>query len=151
MIMTSESWIALAALIFAILGSSAAFIMALYTNKNEILRQMTDDKEALENDLQALRMSAYEEYKTLRKEIGDSATVARKEFGETVYAIREKMTQIELWIRDQLADTRHTLTGSMDMRHSIVIEKLEKNEDRVRKLELDAARSNAQSPRQISP
>ena len=134
--MTSESWIALGALIFTIIAATAAAVVFLAGNKNEILARMADDKESIDEELNALRMSAYEEYKTLRKEIGDATSVARVEFGETILAMREKITQVELWTRDQLSEARHTIIGGMDMRHSIVTEEIEKVEDRVRLLEL---------------
>lgn len=86
-------------------------------------------------------MSAYEEYKTLRHEMHEGASMSYREFGESVAAIREKVTQVELWIRDQLSNTRHTLGGSMDMRHSIVEEKLEAINERLRQLELSGART----------
>ena len=138
--MTAETWITLGALVFTMFVSAVGAVAFLNKNKNEILKQMQDDKESIETELMAIRMSAYEEYKTLRKEIGDTALIARKEFGETVLAIREKVNQLELWTRDQLTETRHTFAGSMDMRHSIAIEKIEKTDDRLRQVELFAAR-----------
>ncbi len=137
--MATESWIALSALAFTVLLSSGGLVAILFSHKNEILNKMAEDKESTDQELMAIRMSAYEEYKTLRKEIGDVASISRKEFGDTIHSIREKVTQVELWVRDQLTDTRHTLTGSMDMRHNIVVEKMEKTDDRVRVLELHAA------------
>jgi hypothetical protein len=137
--MTGELWAALGALIFAVLGGSVTSVATLFNHKNQILEQMAKDKESTDQELMAIRMSAFEEYKTLRREIGEVASISRKEFGETIVALREKVTQVELWVRDQLTETRHTLTGSMDMRHTIVVEKLEKTDDRVRELELFAA------------
>ncbi len=134
--MTSEAWIALGALVFTILAATAAAVIFLSGSKNEILQRMADDKESIDEELMALRMSAYEEYKTLRREIGEATSVARVEFGETILAIREKITQVELWTRDQLSETRHTILGGMDMRHSIVTEEMEKIEGRIRLLEL---------------
>ncbi len=87
--MTSESWIALGALIFTIIAAVAAAVTFLSGNKNEILQRMADDKESIDKELDTLRMSSYEEYKTLRKEIGDATSVARVEFGETILAMRE--------------------------------------------------------------
>jgi hypothetical protein len=138
--MTGELWAALGALIFTIFGASVASVTTLFNHKNQILEQMAKDKESTDQELMAIRMSAFEEYKTLRREIGDVASISRKEFGETIVALREKVTQVELWVRDQLTETRHTLNGSMDMRHTIVVEKLEKTDDRVRELEMFAAK-----------
>lgn len=132
-------WIQLGALAFTIFASAISLVAILYSHKNQILHRMAEDKESIDGELTALRMSAYEEYTTLRKEIGESSSIARVEFGETVRAIREKITEVELWTRDQLSETRHTLIGGMDMRHSIAIEKIEKAEDRMRLLELFSA------------
>lgn len=132
-------WIQLGALAFTILVSAMGLVAILFSHKNQILTRMSEDKKSIDDELNALRMSAYEEYKTLRQEIGDSSSIARVEFGETVLAIREKITQVELWTRDQLSETRHTLIGGMDMRHNIVTEMIEKNEDRMRLLELFCA------------
>ncbi len=134
-----EAWIELGALIFTILASAMGSVAILYNHKNQILTRMANDKESIDDELMALRMSAYEEYKTLRKEIGDATSIARVEFGETIRAIREKITEVELWTRDQLSETRHTLIGGMDQRHVIGIDMIEKIEDRMRLLELFSA------------
>lgn len=134
-----EAWIEIGALMFTILASAVGSVAVLYKNKNEILDRMVKDKESIDEELKAIRMSAYEEYKTLRKEIGEATSVARVEFGETIRAIREKITEVELWTRDQLSETRHTLIGGMDQRHVISIEMIEKIEDRMRLLELFSA------------
>lgn len=134
-----EAWIEIGALMFTILASAVGSVAVLYKNKNEILDRMAKDKESIDEELKAIRMSAYEEYKTLRKEIGEATSVARVEFGETIRAIREKITEMELWTRDQLSETRHTLIGGMDQRHVISIEMIEKIEDRMRLLELFSA------------
>lgn len=139
--MTAEAWAAIAALIFAILVATATSVTVLFNHKNQILKQMTDHKESTDQELTAIRMSAFEEYKTLRRELVDIASISRREFGETINAIREKVTQVELWTRDQLASTRHTLMGGMDVRHNILIEKLEKTDGRVRGLELYSAKN----------
>lgn len=127
-----EAWIELAALMFTILVSAMTSVAVLY-------RRMAADKESIDDELLALRMSAYEEYKTLRKEIGDATSIARVEFGETIRAIREKITEVELWVRDQMSETRHTILGGMDQRHVIALEMIEKIQDRMRLLELFAA------------
>ena len=108
-------------------------------NRNQILNRIEKNKEELNEELAAIRISAYEEYKILRKEMVDATTMAYREFGETVFGIREKVTQVELWIRDELKETRHTLQGGMDMRHSITDEKMEKISDRVRQLEISGS------------
>lgn len=122
-------WVALAALIFTVIASAVSSVVFLYS-------KMNSDKKELEDDLQVLRMSSYEEFKTLRKEIGEASSIARMEFGETISAIREKVTQVELWMRDQLSQTRHTLIGGTDQKHMIAIEKIEETDNRVRKLEI---------------
>ena len=86
-----------------------------------------------------MRIAAYEEYKTLRHEMHESSSISSREIGETIYGIREKVNQVEIWIRDQLRDHRHTLQGSMDMRHKITDEKIDKLNDRIRQLEIDHA------------
>jgi len=131
-----DGWIALGILVLTIIVSAIGIVAVLFKNKNVILAKMTQDKEAIDIELMGIRLSAFEEYKTVRKEINELASISRKEFGETILAMREKLTQIELWVRDQLSDTRHTLVGGMDMRHSIALEMIEKMQDRLRALEL---------------
>lgn len=131
-----QEWIAFVGLCVAI--TLALFtIMARQTdNRNQILNRIEKNKEELNKELVAIRTAASEEYTILRKEISASTSLAYREFGETVVAIREKVTQVELWIRDELKDTRHTLQGGMDQRHVITDEKIEKVSDRVRQLEI---------------
>jgi predicted DNA-binding protein (UPF0251 family) len=136
--MTGEAWVALGGLVLTILVTTV-------TTTSMILTKINKNKEELDQELTAIRMSAFEEYKTLRREIAEVAMISRKEFGDTIYAMREKVTQVEIWIRDQLTETRHTLTGSMDMRHSMAMEKLEKTEERMRQLELFAAKGGFES------
>jgi len=134
--MGAQEWIAFGAFCVALMGAFLGLTYRQTDNRNQILNRIEKNKEDLDDELSAIRSAAYEEYKTLRKEISDNATAATREFGETVYGIREKVTQVELWIRDELKNTRHTLQGGMDMRHSIMDEKLEKVSDRVRNLEI---------------
>jgi hypothetical protein len=136
MIVGVPEWIAFGALCTAIVGAFAGIAYRQADNRNRILERMSANKDELNEELSAIRISAYEEYKILRKEMVDATTMAYREFGETVFGIREKVTQVELWIRDELKDTRHTLQGGMDMRHSITDEKIEKVSDRVRQLEI---------------
>lgn len=138
--MSSEFWIAGAGLIFSIFVSAGGVIWKLAENKAAILEKLDDHKEQIDEELTAIRLSAYEEYKTLRKEIADGSALARREFGETVNAIREKVAQIELWTRDQLTETRHSLRGAIDMRWQIAEEKFERLDERIRQLELFEAR-----------
>jgi len=129
-------WIAFGTLCVAILGAFLTMMSRQTDNRNKILNRIEQNKEELNEELAAIRISSYEEYKVLRKELADTVSLAYREFGETVFGIREKVTQVELWIRDELKDTRHTLQGGMDMRHSITDEKIEKVSDRVRQLEI---------------
>jgi hypothetical protein len=131
-----QEWIAFGALCVAIIGCFLGIMSRQTDNRNQILNKIQENKEELAGELAAIRLSALEEYKILRKELTDTMLAAYREFGETVYGIREKVTQVELWIRDELKDTRHTLQGGMDMRHSIAEEKIEKVSDRVRQLEI---------------
>ena len=131
-----QEWIALGALFVAITAALFTIMSRQTDNRNQILNRIEKNKEELNEELAAIRISAFEEYKILRKELTDTMSAAYREFGETVYGIREKVTQVELWIRDELKDTRHTLQGGMDMRHSITNEKIEKVDDRVRQLEI---------------
>ena len=134
--MGAQEWIAFGALCVAIVTTLSVMMIRQTTNRDQILDRIEKNKEELNDELAAIRISAYEEYKILRKEMVDATTMAYREFGETVFGIREKVTQVELWIRDELKDTRHTLQGGMDMRHSITDEKIEKVSDRVRQLEI---------------
>ena len=138
--MGAQEWIAFGALCVAIIGSFLGIMFRQTDNRNQILTRIEKNKEELNDELSAIRIAAYEEYKILRKEMSDTAAVAYREFGETVFGIREKVTQVELWIRDELKETRHTLQGGMDMRHSITDEKIEKVSDRVRQLEISSPR-----------
>ena len=134
--MGAQEWIAFGALIVAIMGAFAGIAYRQADNRNQVINKIDKNKEELKEELTAMRDAAYEEYTTLRREMSDTMSAAYREFGETVYGIREKVTQVELWIRDELKDTRHTLQGGMDMRHSIAEEKIEKVSDRVRQLEI---------------
>jgi hypothetical protein len=134
--MGAQEWIAFGALCVAIIGCFLGIGSRQTENRNQILNRIEQNKEELNDELSAIRLAAYEEYKNLRQEIHDTTSASYREFGETVYAIREKVNQVELWIRDELKDTRHTLQGGMDMRHSITDEKIEKVSDRVRQLEI---------------
>jgi hypothetical protein len=129
-------WIAFGALCVAIVGTLSLMMSRQTDNRNQILSRIEKNNKELKEELAAIRAAAYEEYTTLRREMSDTMSAAYREFGETVYGIREKVTQVELWIRDELKDTRHTLQGGMDMRHSITDEKIEKVSDRVRQLEI---------------
>jgi len=122
------------------MGAFAGIAYRQADNRNQVLNKIDKNKEELKEELTAMRDAAYEEYTTLRREMSDTMSAAYREFGETVYGIREKVTQVELWIRDELKDTRHTLQGGMDMRHSISDEKIEKVSDRVRQLEIGVSR-----------
>ena len=139
-LMGAQEWIAFGALCTAIIGCFVGIMSRQTDNRNQILNRIEKNKEELNEELAAIRISAFEEYKILRKELTDTMSAAYREFGETVYGIREKVTQVELWIRDELKDTRHTLQGGMDMRHSITDEKIEKVSDRVRQLEISIPR-----------
>ena len=134
--MGAQEWIAFGALCVAIMGAFSGIAYRQTDNRNQVLNKIDKNKEELKQELSAIRSAAYEEYTTLRREMADTMSAAYREFGETVYGIREKVTQVELWIRDELKDTRHTLQGGMDMRHSIAEEKIEKVSDRVRQLEI---------------
>lgn len=139
--MGPSEWIALASLIVTIFAASAGVISSQYSTKTEILDKIQTNKEELDHELQAARMSAYEEYKTLRQEMHEGANVSSREFGESLAAVREKVVQIELWLRDQLQQTRHTLAGGMDMRYTMLEEKLQKQAEQLRQLELSQARN----------
>lgn len=139
-------WVEVAALMFTILASAVGSVTVLYN-------RMAKDKKSIDDELLALRMSAYEEYKTLRKELGDATSIARVEFGETVHAIREKVTEVELWTRDQLANTRHNMMGGVDQRFLTITDMVDKVEERMRQLELHSARqgSHPRQPREPQP
>jgi hypothetical protein len=138
--MGAQEWIAFGVLCVAIMGAFLGIAYRQTDNRNQVLNKIDKNKEELNEELEAIRISAFEESRTLRKELTDTMSAAYREFGETVYGIREKVTQVELWIRDELKDTRHTLQGGMDMRHSIAEEKIEKVSDRVRQLEISNQR-----------
>lgn len=140
--MGAAEWIAFAGLIFAIFTSAAGIVGTMVGNKNVILVQMADDKRDLETELSAIRISAYEEYKILRKEMAEAAALSYREFGESLLALREKVNQVELWTRDQLKETRHTLSGSMDMRYGMLDEKLDETKERIRLIEIENARQD---------
>lgn len=131
--MTAEAWVALGALVFTMLGS-------LVTTTSIILNRISSNKEELDDELTAIRMSAYEEYKILRKEMMEASDRAYDRFGESLLALREKVNEVELWIRDELSSTRHTLTGSMDMRYQILEEKIVEIERSLKALEIANAK-----------
>jgi len=139
--MGAQEWIAFGALCLGIIVAFWNIGSRQTDNRNQILSRIEANREELNDELSAIRIAAYEEYKILRKEMAEAHGVAYREFGETVLAIREKVTQVELWIRDELKDTRHTLQGGMDQRHVITDEKIEKVSDRVRQLEIGRSKS----------
>lgn len=132
-------WIAFGGLCVAIIGTLSLMMSRQTANRDQILNRIETNKEELNKELVAIRTAAYEEYTTLRKEISESISLAYREFGETVYGIREKVTQVELWVRDQLKETRHTLQSGMDMRHQIALNGIKEVDDRVRQLEIGKA------------
>ena len=137
--MGAQEWIAFGALCVAILGAFAGIAYRQGDNRNQILNRIEKNKEELNGELSAIRSSAYEEYTILRKEIADSTSLAYREFGETIYGIREKVTKVELWIRDELKDTRHTLQSGMDVRHQMALDGIKEVDDRVRQLEIGSS------------
>lgn len=143
--MGAAEWIAGAGLIAVLFMCTGGVIWRLAENKVAILDRLDEHKEQIDEELTAIRISAYKEYQILRKEMVDATTIARREFGDSLLAIREKVVQVELFVRDQLRETRHTLQGAIDMRHQIMEDKLEKTEERVRELELDSARREGQN------
>lgn len=143
--MGAAEWIAGAGLIAVLFMCTGGVIWRLAENKVAILDRLDEHKEQIDDELTAIRISAYKEYQILRKEMVDTATVARREFGDSLIALREKVNQVELFIRDQLRDTRHSLQGAIDMRHQMLEDKLEKTEERLRELELESARRDGQS------
>lgn len=118
--MTAEAWVALAALVFTVLATAV-------TATTVILTRINMHKEELDQDISALRLSAYEEYKTLRKDINDVAALSRKEFGETILALRVKVTDMELWFRDRMTENNGRI------------------EERLRQIELYTARMKGKS------
>ena len=114
--MNAEAWIAAAALAIGI-------VTAVVTTTVVILSRINAVKDELDQQLYAIRLSAFEEYKTLRAEIVEVSSLSRKEFGETVAAIREKVNEVELYFRDKLS------------------ERADKTDYRLRQLELFSART----------
>lgn len=137
---TPEFWLAFAGLVATIAFSAIGLGMKAANNRNLIIEKINANKGELEDDLSAMRIAAYEEYKLLRKEIESTSSQAYREFGESLMAIREKVVQIELWIRDELKDTRHSLQGSMDMRYQILKQEIDRVDERVRKMEIELAK-----------
>lgn len=134
--LSADEWIALCSLLFSIVVASAGVAWSVSNIKTQILNKLAEDKESIDAELLAFRMSAYEEFKTLRSESGEYYDTMRREIGESLAAVREKINQVELWIRDELGRTRHTLTGSMDQRFTLLHEKIEGVDDRVRVIEI---------------
>jgi hypothetical protein len=137
----AQEWIAFGAFCVALVGAFLGLTYRQTDNRNQILNRIEKNKEELNDELSAIRIAAYEEYKNLRQEIHDTSSATYREFGETVYAIREKVNQVELWIRDELKETRHTLKGGMDVRHQIALDGIKEVDDRVRQLEISRSKS----------
>jgi hypothetical protein len=138
----AQEWIAFGALCIAIMGALLGIAYRQTDNRNQVLSKIDKNKEELKQELSAIRAAAYEEYTTLRREMSDTMSAAYREFGETVYGIRQKVTEVELWIRDELKDTRHTLQGGMDMRHQITLDGIKEVDDRVRQLEIGGSKKS---------
>lgn len=131
--MAAEVWVALFTLVFTILTSAVGSVVV-------ILNRISDNKEQLDTELTAIRIAAYEEYKILRREMQDGSQRSSVEFGESIKAIREKVTQVEIWFRDEISKVRHTLTGGMDMRYSLLEQRLDEIDKSVKSLEIENAR-----------
>lgn len=125
----------------AIVGSASGIMLKLADNRNAILGKIGENKEAIDDELTAMRQAAYKEYTELRREIEETSAKAYREFGESLLAIRTKVNQIEVWILNELKDTRHTLMGSIDMRHQKMDDKIEALNERIRQVEIEQARS----------
>lgn len=130
-------WITFASLMFTILTSVIVVSAKSANNKNEILDKINITKDDLDNELTAIRMAAYEEYKILRREMAESSNLAYREFGESLRAIREKTNQIEIWFRDELAKTRLAIINSTDIKCQEIKDNIDDLEDRVRKVEIN--------------
>ena len=139
MIVGVPEWIAFAGLCVATIGMLSLMMSRQTANRDQILHRIETNKEELNKELVAIRTAAYEEYTTLRKEISESSSLTYREFGETVHGIRQKVTEVELWVRDQLRDTRHTLQSGMDMRHQIALDGIKEVDDRIRQLEIGSS------------
>lgn len=127
--MDNKAWIELGALVFSIFASTLS--ATAY-----ILAKINRNKGELDQELTAIRLAAFAEYKILLDRIAEASDRAFEQFGETILSIREKVNQVELWFRDELSRNRHTLQGGMDQRHQIAVEKIEGVEERLRKVEI---------------
>lgn len=134
--MGASEWIAFGGLLFTIASGGLGVVVVLFNNKAAILEQMRLNKEDLDQELNAIRMSAYEEYKTLREEIQNVKDLARKEFGETIRSIREKINEVELWARDAMKKDYHSLNERIDNARDEALRKVENLENRTRQLEM---------------
>lgn len=131
--MTAEAWIALGALIFAMFGSTIGATAV-------ILNKISANKQELDEDLTGIRLAAYEEYKVLRREMAEASDRAYDRFGESLIAIREKVTEVELWVRDQLTETRSSFNSNMEEHYKILAQKIEEIEKSLKALEIENAR-----------
>jgi hypothetical protein len=130
-----SEWLAGAGLLLTIMLTGGGVIWKVGEIQRTILTRMAGNKEELDNDLNLLRMAAYEEYKILRREMQEASSMAYREFGKTAEGLREKLADVELWTRDQIRDNRH----EVDV-------KIEKSGERIRQLELFQAREKGFRP-----
>lgn len=138
--MDASQWIAFGSLLFVIASGGIGVVVVLYNNKTAILDRMAINKSELEQDLNAIRMAAYEEYRTLRREMQEASKQASSEFGEALKAIREKIIQVEFWTRDQIQNTRSALYTKLDDMRVELSLRSDRIEERIRQLEMFTAR-----------
>lgn len=136
--MAAEVWIAGAGLLVTIFIAAGSVIWKLSENKGEILRAIAKQKDDFDAELTAIRQAAFIEYKDLRREVDDKIEKVYREVGEAPKALREHVTQMELWMRDNLLPRKEyerdqdqvlasvkTLSDTIDRRLNTVDKKLD--------------------------
>ena len=102
--MSPQVWVAFAALMVTVLTVSGTGLWVLFSklesNRASLEETFDIHKEALDGEIEAIRIAAYTEYKELRREMAEGIQRAYLEFGEAPRALREKVAQVELFIRD---------------------------------------------------
>ena len=142
--MTAEWWLAGAGLLITIMITGGGIIWKLSEVKASIMEEIVKHRDELDAEVSMVRLAAYEEYKTLRREANEVSAQTYREFGESVAAVREKLNQVEIWVRDQFSlhllkadyergqdqilDALKRLGEGMDRRFSKIEEKFDSRE-----------------------
>lgn len=101
--MNWQLWIAATGLLFTVSISAGTIIWRLADVRALLVNEITSLRQEIEKEIAVNKLSTVQEHELLRRELHEVVDRRSREYGECVSAVRVKVTQVELWIRDQLA------------------------------------------------